>query len=316
MRKVFPILKALTIFLILTSGLLPLSLASAQGPTIVSVSTPVQVDLGEQFTVDILVEPETAIAGVQFDLAFDPSVVTVDSVAEGNLLSQGGATTYFNPGSIDNTAGTISGVAGAITAPGQTVSTAGIFAIITLTAGTNGGASALTLSGVVVGDINGQSVTVSVVSGQVTINQPPLLDPIGARSVNEGNLLSFTISATDADSDQLVFSASNLPDGASFDPNTQTFSWTPRYDQAGVYTVHFEVSDGQFTDSEDVTITVVQLYEDWDVNGDGTANVLDMVLVGQNWGETGLTGWIREDANEDGAINALDMIVIGQHWTG
>ncbi|MFC1894166.1 dockerin type I domain-containing protein [Chloroflexota bacterium] len=106
-----------------------------------------------------------------------------------------------------------------------------------------------------------------------------------------------------------------MPDGANFDADTQTFSWTPRYDQAGVYTVHFEVSDGELADSEDIAITVVQLYEDWDVNGDGAANVLDMVLVGQHWGETGLTGWIREDANEDGTVNVLDMTVIGQHWT-
>lgn len=75
------------------------------------------------------------------------------------------------------------------------------------------------------------------------------------------------------------------------------------------------MSDGQLTDSEDITITVVQLSEDWDVNGDEAANVLDMILVGQHWGETGLTGWIREDANEDGTISVLDMIVIGQHWT-
>ena len=128
--------------------------------------------------------------------------------------------------------------------------------------------------------------------------------------------IKFTISATDADGDQLVYSASNLPDGASFDPDTRTFSWTPRYDQAGVYSVHFEVSDGQLIDSEDVTITVIQLHEDWDVNGDGAANVLDMILVGQRWSETGLTGWVLEDTNEDGTINVLDIIIIGQHWTG
>jgi len=316
MRNIFHYFKALTIFLILALGLCPFNLALAQGSTVVSVSGPEEVNPVEQFTVEILVEPETAIAGVQFNLAFDSSLVTVDSVAQGNLLSQGGATTYFSAGAIDNIAGTISGVAGAITTPEQTVSTAGTFAVITLTAGTQGGISPLTLSSVVVGDINGQPVQVSVVSGQVAINQAPLLNPIGARSSNEGELFTFAILATDADGGQLVYSASNLPEGASFDPGTRTFSWTPRYDQAGVYTVHFEVSDGELTDAEDVTITVVQLNEDWDVNGDDAANVLDMVLVGQHWGETGLTGWIREDANEDGTVNVLDMIVIGQHWTG
>jgi hypothetical protein len=138
----------------------------------------------------------------------------------------------------------------------------------------------------------------------------------GSSIAYTGENISFTIEATDPDSDPLLYAASSLPEGASFDIDTLTFSWTPRYDQAGVYTVHFEVSDGELTDAEDVTITVVQLNEDWDINGDDNANVLDMVLVGQRWGESGLTGWILEDTNEDGTVNVLDMIVIGQHWTG
>ncbi len=316
MRKIFHFLRILVIFLILTLGLLPPGLTSAQETTTVSVSAPSRVNSGEQFTVNILVNPGTAIAGAQFNLTFNPALVNAGSVAEGNLLSQGGATTYFSPGVINNVAGNISGVAGAIITPGQTVSTAGTFATITLTAGTGSGTCPLTLSGVVVGAIDGQSVPVNVVNSQVTINRPPVLNPIGAKSVNEGEPLQFTISATDPDGDPLTYSASNLPQGASFDSGTQTFPWTPRYDQAGVYTVHFEVTDGELTDTEDITITVIQLYEDWDVNGDSAANVLDMISVGQHWGETGLTGWIREDANEDGTVNVLDMIIIGQHWTG
>jgi hypothetical protein len=131
-----------------------------------------------------------------------------------------------------------------------------------------------------------------------------------------GQQLTFTIGADDPDGDTLFYSASDLPDGSTFDSDTHTFSWTPRYDQAGTYSVRFEVSDGEYTDSEDVIITVLQLYDDWDVNGDGLTNVLDIVLVGQHWGETGQTGWILEDTNEDGNIDVLDTIIIGQHWTG
>ena len=134
--------------------------------------------------------------------------------------------------------------------------------------------------------------------------------------VNQGKLLEFAISATDPDGHILTYSASNLPEGASFDAETRTFSWTPRYDQAGIYVVRFEVTDGELSDFEDVTITVVQIYEDWDINGDEVTNILDMILVGQHWDETGLTGWIIEDVNEDGTISVLDMIVIGQNWTG
>jgi hypothetical protein len=80
--------------------------------------------------------------------------------------------------------------------------------------------------------------------------------------------------------------------------------------------MYYMTDDTHYADTEDITITVIQLYEDWNMNGDSAANVLDITLVGRHWGETGPTGWIREDTNEDGTINVLDMIMIGQHWTG
>jgi hypothetical protein len=149
----------------------------------------------------------------------------------------------------------------------------------------------------------------SVASGEAMVYIKP------DKVVSVGEELSFTISAEDVDGDTLFYSAADLPDGADFDTESRTFSWTPRYDQAGIYSVRFEVTDGEFTDSEDITISVVQFSENWDVNGDTHANVLDMVLVGQHWGETGLTGWILEDTNEDGTIDVLDQIIIGQNWT-
>jgi hypothetical protein len=89
-------------------------------------------------------------------------------------------------------------------------------------------------------------------------NQLPVLNPIGNRGINEGNLLTFTVSATDPNSgDVLALSASTLPSGATFNPNTGVFSWTPTEAQGpGTYVVTFTVSDGQATDSEMVTITV------------------------------------------------------------
>jgi hypothetical protein len=145
-------------------------------------------------------------------------------------------------------------------------------------------------------------------------NQPPVLNAIGDKSVDEGELLTFTISATDPDGDSLTYSASNLPSGATFNSSTRTFSWTP--DEAQTYpNIHFEVSDGELTDSENITITVNNIYQP-DVNSDGAVNVLDMIRVGQHWGEVGPAGWIPEDVNEDGTVNVLDITLIGQHWTG
>ena len=307
---------------ILLMGITGLSLpstgSSAETATIdVSVSTDT-VGGGETFTVDIMVTPNNSIAGAQFDLSFDSSLVTVYSVEEGNLLSQDGANTYFNSGNTDNQAGSITGVAGAIITPGETVSTSGILATITMTAKTSDGTSGLTLLNVVVGSAQGQSVQSTINNGEISVNanQPPVLNSIGDKSVNEGSQIQFTVSATDADDDDLIYSVSGLPSNAGFDTNTQTFTWTPNFSAAGNYpNITFQVSDGTDTDSEDITITVNHPFEDWDVNHDNNINVLDLIMVGQCWDQSDTAGWIAEDVNEDGLVNVLDMIPIGQHWT-
>jgi hypothetical protein len=248
--------KLVSIFLILSlcAAILSFPHQVQAANTTVSASTSSVVSPGQTFAVNVSVAPGTDIAGVQFDLEFDGALLSANGVQEGGLLSQGGATTFFNPGGIG--AGSVSGVAGAIITPGETVSGAGTFATVTLTAGTQSGTSPLTLTGVVVGDSNGSPVPISVSSTQVTINgnQPPALGYIGDKMVEVGQLLQFTISASDPDGDSLTYSASNLPPGATFESGTRVFSWTSA--QEGTYSnVHFEVTDGEFSDSENITIT-------------------------------------------------------------
>ncbi len=97
-------------------------------------------------------------------------------------------------------------------------------------------------------------------TGPLTIdhNNFPVLNAIGSRSVDENGELTFTVSATDPDAGNvLTYSATNLPAGASFDPSTRTFNWTPTSQQTGIYSnLHFGVSDGKLSDSEEITITV------------------------------------------------------------
>ncbi len=93
------------------------------------------------------------------------------------------------------------------------------------------------------------------------VNNPPVLNPIGSKSVGEGNLLTFTVTASDPDGDGLTLSASNVPTGASFNPSSQVFSWTPDYGDAGIYNVQFTVTDNGTpaeSDLEIVPITVVE----------------------------------------------------------
>jgi len=92
-------------------------------------------------------------------------------------------------------------------------------------------------------------------------NRPPRLHPVGSRIGSEGQLLQFTISATDPEpDDSLSFAAGNLPEGAFFESSTATFSWTPDYSQAGTYeNLEFSVADNGYpieSDAERITLTI------------------------------------------------------------
>ncbi len=299
-KNTFRFLRNLTISLVVLLSVLLPGLAYAAGNAVVSVTAPAgAIEPGEQFTISINAQPNNAIAGMQFNLSYNPNIVTAVSVAEGNLLNQGGASTFFNMGQINNTAGTITGVFGAITNPGQTVATPGTFAVITMTAGSVGGSCQLTLSNVIVGDIRGHSVTVSVINDTVNIagNRPPVLNAIGNKTVVEGELLSFTVSATDPDGDSLTYSVSNLPSGAAFDPATQTFNWTPDSGQVGSYpNVHFEVTDSTLTDFENISITVNTASSDSPMGGGGGSG------GGGGGGGGGATTSLRNSLTADGLM--------------
>ena len=62
------------------------------------------------------------------------------------------------------------------------------------------------------------------------VNRGPTMSDIPAKSVNEGELLTFTITATDSDLpvQLLTFSlGADSPNGASINPTTGVFAWTP-----------------------------------------------------------------------------------------
>lgn len=87
-------------------------------------------------------------------------------------------------------------------------------------------------------------------------NYSPVWAPIGDKSVDENRALTFTVTATDTKGTILTYSTDELPRGASFNPETQEFTWTPDYTQAGVYPVVFKVSDGENVVSTEISITV------------------------------------------------------------
>jgi PKD repeat protein len=88
-------------------------------------------------------------------------------------------------------------------------------------------------------------------------NRAPQIVPLAPQFDIEGNPMSFLVTAGDADADAMVYSATGLPAGAAFNPLTQTFSWTPTFEQAGTYTVTFTATDpAGLSDSMQVEVRV------------------------------------------------------------
>ncbi|MCP4342887.1 MAG: hypothetical protein GY799_29395, partial [Desulfobulbaceae bacterium] len=107
-------------------------------------------------------------------------------------------------------------------------------------------------------DAGTQTVTVTVSDGTLTDTQdvtvtvtdvdvPPVLDAIADITVNEGDTVTFSPTATDLGGDALTFSYTGW-----MTSNT----YTTNYLESGVYTVTVTVSDGGLTDTQDVTVTV------------------------------------------------------------
>jgi hypothetical protein len=75
------------------------------------------------------------------------------------------------------------------------------------------------------------------------VNRAPEFNPIGTQEILENHSLQFYVEATDPDGDNIIYSAANLPSGASFDPQTRLFSWIPAFNQIGNYSVDFSATD-------------------------------------------------------------------------
>ena len=111
-------------------------------------------------------------------------------------------------------------------------------------------------------------------------NRAPELEPIGNPEIFEGDLLEISVNATDPDGDSLEYSASGLPDGAEFNPNTQILHWRPEYNQSGSCEIAFMVSDGELNDSETITVTVYNVETPWQDNDE------DRKSINRRWNYT------------------------------
>ena len=103
---------------------------------------------------------------------------------------------------------------------------------------------------------------------------------------------------------------------------TKTPGWTdaqlPLSEFAGDIVLLELVTDSGSRDSfdwahwADLFITAEGVESNEDINQDGTVNILDLVLVGQNLGQKPASH-PRADVNNDGQVNVLDLVLVAEH---
>jgi hypothetical protein len=134
---------------------------------------------------------------------------------------------------------------------------------------------------------------------------PPALDPIGSKSVVEGQQLLFGVRAQSGGGAEPALTTSALPAGALFTDNldgTGTFDWTPSSNQRGNHAVVFRATESGLSDSEIVIIQVTAVpppppvdtvFVTSDTVKAGDTAEVDLVLTNPDSAVASLYIWLR-----------------------
>jgi hypothetical protein len=109
-------------------------------------------------------------------------------------------------------------------------------------------------------DAAGETAQVTVSLTVKDVNRAPEIKEVGAKTVKEGQEVSFQVEANDPDEEdqgKVSLSADGMPAGANFNGSTGAFNWVPREDQQGDYQLTITAKDPQGASSQiTVRITV------------------------------------------------------------
>ena len=144
--------------------------ATAAATTVEIVPTTQSVDNSVTFTVKIDITPGTEIGGAQADLTFNPDLVQVTGISNGGMFPN------FGAGTLDNVAGTITGMYGYFTGGGTTATPGTFVEIEFVSDATNTGTSPLNMFNVKVTDGDGDEQPSDPKDGSVAVGAGTLVE--------------------------------------------------------------------------------------------------------------------------------------------
>ena len=299
-----------------------------------------QIEAGDTFTLQLKAENIPDLAGWQSDITFDPAVLKVNNVREGNFLKQGGGRTHFLKGTIDNTEGRITDVGSARISEGG-VSGEGILLSVTFTAKANG-ESRLSLRKFQAGSSLGESIPSRPPDIVITVGEPSISD------VGDTKFFSLSTDTTPirfGDTFTLRLNAEDVTDLAGWQTDIA-------FDSDLLEAV--EVNEGDFLKAEDVSTFFLQGTIDntageitklssarFGSGVSGTGTLLLVTFTAKATGETRVTlsnfyagssggeaissaapeiviaiedrVFLAWDVNQDGQVNVLDLVLVAQY---
>lgn len=147
-----------------------LAFVAASAGTISIQPSATTLTLGSLLSLDVNVAGISDLYAWQFDIAFNPAVLSANNVTEGGLFSSVGV--FFSPGTIDNAAGTITFIGDSLSGLGPGISTNGTLAQIAFTS-IGSGTSGIDLANVILLDSGLNDVAATPSGAAVTVTATP-----------------------------------------------------------------------------------------------------------------------------------------------
>lgn len=134
------------------------------------------IEEGSSFSVDISISGVSDLFAFEFDLGFDPSILSAISITEGPFLLSGGPTLWL-PGAINNTSGLIEFTSNSLQGFDPGVSGSGVLAHIDFTALKTGSSNLNLFNTILLDSFLGDISVNNVQNANITVTEAQIPEP-------------------------------------------------------------------------------------------------------------------------------------------